>query len=355
MLFASTLLAALVTLAPSGPTAASNPNPPPTQPEVLQRAWVNADADWVVHFDVAAALGSELASILDEAWNSEDFAEVQQKLGLDPRHDITSVTAYGSADDPERPVILILGDLQMEQALDRLAGEATRSVVSVGEYSLDKWSEHEGDDDAMYTYMARREGSEKRVLVASPDAMTAATGVAVMRGDITSLADDPGDFAAGGGPSAGAFLFVAVREGFARLKDIDPSSRVAQLVESAVIEGGEFQGEAFLRITVGATNAADAAQISSVFQGASALLTLAAQAEEEARPLLPLVQGLTVSAEDSLVTVRFRYPSSKLIKMAQEASEHRPWPHRDPAPGADDEPYRKAQPAKPAKKKDGWY
>jgi hypothetical protein len=344
MLFVSTLLVAFVSLAPTAPA------------DPLHREWISADADWVVHVDVEAGLNCELASLLDEAWESADFQEIQEKLGLDPRRDIASVSVYGSAADPERPVILILGDARLEQALDRLASEneVVRSIVDEDGFSLDRWSDGEGDE-AVYTYLAQRADSEKRVLVASPDRATAAAGVAVLRGDDTSLTDDGGNFAAGGGPSAGAFVFVAVREGFSRLKDIDPSSRVAQLVESAVVEAGEFQGEAFLRITVGASTETDAHQISTILQGASALLTLAAQSEEEARPLLPLVQGLTVSAEDSLVTVRFRYPSSKLIKLAQEARGGQTWRAEEVlrVDAVEDE-YKRAKPAKPSKK-DGWY
>jgi hypothetical protein len=87
------------------------------------------------------------------------------------------------------------------------------------------------------------------------------------------------------------------------------------------------------------------------------LLTLAAQSEEEARPLLPLVQGLTVSADQSWVTVRFRYPSSKLIQLAHELNEqhdlHRGIPISSPPSPDHDGDKRTARPK--LKKKDGWY
>ncbi len=334
---------------------AVDPPAPVAAPDGLKRAQVSADADWVVHVDIRGLLASGFGVLLDEAMSSDDdFAEVQRELGLDPRRDIASVTVYGTADDPERPVILVAGDAALDRALDHVAGKAFRRTIDLDGVSVDRWSEDEHEDEAVYTYLARRAGSEQRLLVASPHAAGVAQGLAVLRGESASLADDDGDFGASASPSAGAFAFVAVREGFSRLEDIDPSSRVAQLVQSAVVEAGEFQDEAFVRVSVTAPNATDANQIATILQGGSALLTLVAQSEEEARPLLPLVQGLSITADGPSVTVKAHHPTARLIEMARDAAGGRRHRAHDGDAGEADE-YRRA-PAKPKKKSgDGWY
>ncbi len=345
MLIATSLLATLLPLA-----AAATPIAPVG--DDLHRDWIAADADWVVRVDVASALESELSSLLNEVWESDEFAEVQQELGFDPRRDLSTVTIYGSAADPENPVVLVEGDARLEQALDRLSSKAHRASVNVGGISLDRWSEDESDSDAVYTYLARRANSEQRILVVSPRKESTVTGTAVLRGEQANLMDEPSALASDG-PSAGAFLYISASEGFSKFEDWDPASQVAQLVQSAVLEAGEFKGEAFLGITVGTADEESARQITSIVQGASALLSLAAQSEEEARALIPLIQGLTVQNDGARVSLRLRHPSAKLIQMAQEHG------HNDNSWSSghhEQEDYNKPKSKpKPAPKKDGWY
>jgi len=315
-------------------------------PGELDKTFVAADAEWVVHVDVEAALASNMAKALEGAWDSDEFAEVQQELGLDPRKDIASITLYGSAAGAEEPVIVAVGDERLEQALERLAGKAHRGSVENGGISIDRWSESADDHDAMYTYVAKRPGSSKRVLIASPTAAQVARGVRVLRGDEGNLGADSALVKES--PSHGSFIYVAASEGFSRLADVDPTSQVAGLVDSAVVEAGESGELTFVRVTVGTNSEQDSRQIATIVQGGVALVSLVAQSEPDVAPLVPLVQGLVVRTDGPRVTLRFQQPTSELLELLKNEMGER----MDHAGTAEE---YKQKPRKAPKNDDGWY
>ena len=92
----------------------------------LNKDWVAADAQWVIHVDVAALLDSTIGSFLLEhgeqfALDLDDLDDFKRETGLDPRTDLKSVTLYGSGDEPgEDGVIVAVTNDQVDEAIELL-------------------------------------------------------------------------------------------------------------------------------------------------------------------------------------------------------------------------------------------
>jgi len=289
----------------------------------LEPTWVSSHARWIAHVDVEAALASDLVAQAMEhgghvnvEW--DELEEVQRELGIDPREDVDSVTIYSAEDDPEQAVILIVTNSKIDGALDRLERHVSSRPAAVDGFTLRRWQE-DGHGDSIHTYVARKQGSDERVLLVSPDEDAIVHGVRVLRGHAASLSRADLDVA----PSPGAFVYFAAPDGMGALADeIEPASQVARLVKSLVFEAGEFGGSVFLGLTVETDDVAEARKFTQILQGASALLALISESEEDVRPLLPLLQGLQVRSDGPVVRIRFEHETAALLELAMEASGH---------------------------------
>ena len=102
--------------------------------------------------------------------------------------------------------------------------------------ALDRWNDIDGGGDSFYSYMARKPGTDRLLIAASPSVSRLAHGVKVLRGELPNLnTDDNGLLLRG--PQTGGFLYVAANDDIQRLGEWDPASNVAQLVNGMVFDG----------------------------------------------------------------------------------------------------------------------
>jgi len=310
------------------------PPAPPALPEI-PCSWVSADAQWVLHLDMQAAVASTLVSRLGELpWQTELPTELRGRLGLDLRTDVQTLTAYGEQDDPQTFVLLVQGGKALDGALEKLAALVPHERQEQGGMPIDRWQPEEGEDP-FYSYLARRPDSEQRVLVLGLSAATVSSGLATLQGRSDHLSPEQARAALSLSP--GAFLCVVVRDGLAALAEHGPDSQMTELVETLAVEAGEEAQQAFVRVSVGTRDASDAQKIGSVLQGATALLSLMAQSDEGARDLQPLLSGLSVKCEGARVMVRLQHDSAALadLMMEQVQSGHAAFELPPPAPAQD--------------------
>jgi hypothetical protein len=319
--------------------------------DVLDLSRVSSEAAFVVHVDLRSLLGSSMGSFFKENIDL-DLDEARLELGLDPLTDLISITVYGSADDVEEPVVLLEAEAVLESALEQLATKLQRTQVESGGVSLDRWSEGDGHSDVMFSYLARKPGTDRRVLLGSPSMERLAMAVKVLRDEAPNMEDSPSALGFRP-PSDGSFLFVGVNEGIKQLADFDPASNMAKLVNALVVEAGESQARFFLDLRLTADAAESATLISSTLQGFSSLATIIGSADEETRPFVPLLQGLTVNSTGSTVSIRFEAETALLKQMIQQ---HEGGGHGRPTPGdsGEDTP-DSAPPAENTPRGDGWY
>ena len=307
---------------PAAPPAVVAPVEPAAVPAgELPYEWVSSDAQWVAHIDVRAALASEMAQMIDTTdWDDEEATrELRDRLGLEIKRDIHAVTVYGQEDDEDSLVVLVQGDERLDEARQRLMGLLRHGRVEHDGQAVDRWVADDGDDP-FYTYLAKHSDSSERVLVLAVNAPGVVRGLRTLQGRAPHL--DAGARAALA-PSPGAFVTVVAHEGFSELADLDPTSRVAELVQSVVLEVGEHDASLFARLSVGARNEFDAQQIGSVLQGAASLFSLVAQNEPEAEPLIPIMRNLQIRTEGNRVTVRIQHDSRELMSLLEGELGHR--------------------------------
>jgi hypothetical protein len=319
----------------------------------VDAAMIPADARWLAHVDVQGMFNSTLFKTLQglepdlDFHNNPDVAELRQMLGFDPFAEVKSVTAYGLPRDEEAAVIMIRTSAAAESAFSLLEQHLDRRQTSMGGVDMQHWSEGHGDD--MYTYMARKEGSDARLLLVAGHAHDLAMGVNALRGEIDSLADEPG-LNTSAGP--GVLAMVSASGRLAELGHDPEAERIAKMVESIQASLSENDGVLAVAVSVTAKNAADAMAARQMIQGGLAFVGLMARNEPEAAPILPLIDSLEVQTHGNTLSLRIERHVDDLVALIHEleGGGHGGWDS-----GHDDtDVYRAPSKAKKTNK-DGWY
>lgn len=301
-------------LAPTLAAALLAPTPAPAVADSFESAYVPSGATWVAHLDVAGVRASRLFAMAQEHGldlNDPDFAEVERELGINPVLDIDAITLFGSPHDVETPVALVATNAKADHALQKLAQHVSRSTVQVGDLTITRW---EGDGDGPgFSYLARK--GEDRLLIVSPSKTAVAQGVAVLKGDMDSLADDGPDGALGG--SGALFFFSAGAEVTEAIPDMEDLAPVAKLVQHIAAELGESGDDVYAKVTLGTSEARHATQIAAIVEGGRAALNLAAEMEPEVKQILPLLDGVHVEVFGNDVTLALTLPLDFLQQLAE--------------------------------------
>jgi len=304
----------------------------------LDPSRVPADARWLVHVDLSAALESELFAGLqrlegDLDFEGEEWDEIRNELGIDPRTDLHSVTVFGVTDDPEEAVIQIDTNVVAEQALDALKLHMRSTAMNQGGAQIHRWQDPDGGGDTIYSHLAKRKGSNDRLLMVSPEPDALQGAVAVLRGDARSLAD--GGTHGVGHPRPGAFIFVSASDMLSEILEREADSHVAKFVQAAQVQIGEHGGNTFAHIAVKTGNRSEAQQIAQVLQGALALAGLMGQSEPELAAALPMLTSIKFEADDEQLSLHFERPTGEILDFLESAAHggghqvYRVGPHDD--------------------------
>lgn len=281
-------------------------------------ARVAAGARWVAHVDVEALAASELHAALaeDGELRLEDEVEELKELGLEPLKDLRSVTVYSVDPRSEHAVVLLVGNANVDGALERLKGREGYREERVEGQPVHVWG---GDGGAWYAAVLRREGSQDRLVVQSDDraSLVLACGVLEGRAEHLAVGEDP---AATTGavlrarPEEGSILFAAATTRLAELPGLELASNVVKLADDVVFDLGEARGELFARLRVDARTEKEARQVQQVLQGAAALLALVGGEDPEVgRVVQDLSGALRFTTAGAEVHAEFRMPTRRLI------------------------------------------
>ena len=281
---------------------------------------VAADAQWLVHLDVQAFKRSTIGEILLEGGDRFDFDldeldEIKRELGIDPRQDVMSITAYGVSDDFEDGgVIIAVTNEKADEALARL----TTHEDDIRTIELDGNTVHVLFDgnDRHYIHVRDADRGRRRLVVVSSDKRAMANALEVIDDRAASLSMGRSSFM-GSGPGDDSILFAAAGD-VGAFHDIEPASMILKLSDGFTVDIGEKDGDLVAAATVSATSDENAENISSVVEGIIALGLLASQHEPKMRPLKNLVRAIDISARGRRITVRFRYDTTRLIEHVEE-------------------------------------
>lgn len=286
---------------------------------------VAADARWFAHLDLEALQRSELFAALRAAQVEEltalDELDEFQELGLDPLRDLRSISVYCQDQDPERAVLLVVGNARVDEALATLAREPSYRAAELDGRRMHVWG---SGAESSYVCVARREGSEDRLVVRAPDEEALRRALGVIDGRAKSLAsvEEPQVRPAPRpaprrAPSNGSILYAAALSGLAELAEVEMASNVTRLCKDVLVDVGESRGEVHALLEMEANTEAEARQLQQVMQGALALLALAQGGAEDpgvARSLQDLTNAFRFTANGKAVQCEFRMPVSVLLE-----------------------------------------
>lgn len=303
--------------------------------------FVSADARWIAHVDLGGLLRAQLVTEVMKregvSFDSGEFADMKTALALDPLTDIRSVTVYGTADDPERAVALVMGNVNLENALDRLVLHMQREEITSGGLTMYRWQERDSSSsDELFTYVARRVDSDERVLMAGPNAADVAHAARVVRGDAESLG--AGNSRISFAPSTGALIHVTASTELLDSLDVDAPGEVMNMLDSLRLEIGETAGKTYVDARLGVRDSTQAAQVVAIVTGAKAAVELLAASEPEVQQALPLIRALRIENDSGNIHLRLDIANEMLIALMDE---HAPVERRDSSPRASEVDYTK--------------
>lgn len=294
--------------------------------DVFDAARVPADARWFAHVDVEALKRSELFAALQSA-HVDDFAGLDGlsefgELGIDPLRDLRSIAVYCQDKNPEHAVLLVVGNAQVDEALSKLSSEPSYRAAELDGRRMHVWGE---GAQSSYVCVARREGSEDRLVVRAPDEASLRRALAVIDGrtpSLASAASSAGDKNVDQPrvrlvPSKGSILYAAALGGLSELTEVDMASNVTRLCKQMLLDVGESQGEVHALLEMETRTDAEARQLQQVMQGGLALLALAQGSAEDpdlAKPLQDLTNAFRFTAQGSSVQCEFRMAVSLLLE-----------------------------------------
>lgn len=291
----------------------------------LDRSLIAADARWIAHVEIERFVQGRIFELLQEHEadfdvNGGDWQEVRDTLGFDPLEEIRSVTVVGLPRSEESAVAMIRGSSAVEDAMGRLEEHLSRRDLEVDGYDITRWSETGGDP--VHTYLARRAGSDERLLLAASHPADLAEAISALRGDSDSLADvsDGLDTTL----DSDAYVLVSVSGTLAQWADGEEASQIGRIVEKARVQLAERDGRIVLDAAIDAKNSEKVRQVTAILQGLLAFASLASAAEPELAEVMPLLDNLKFSSDGRRLSLHFEEDIDTLVQMAegQRGGEH---------------------------------
>ncbi len=281
----------------------------------LKITWVGADAKWIIHVDIEGFTGSTIGSGLLESADDfgidlGDFDDLKDEIGLDPRTDLMSVTAYGSKEIAEDAVVIAVTNAEADGALARLtASDDIQSEV----IKLEGFDVHLISDGPKqhYIHLRTADRADRRIVVLSERESVMADALRVLEGRAPSQATARMPILAIK-PKAGSIVFVAVNE-IDLLPEIEPASEVLRLCERFTIDVGEADGTLNGSANLSAGSEQKANDIAAVVRGMLALARLLANGEPDLRPLQVISDALSVTPDGKRITISIQCDSQQLL------------------------------------------
>lgn len=285
----------------------------PAHADALDKARIPADARWFAHLDLDALKRSELFTALQAAEKTSLTAEFDEfaELGLNPMEDLRSIGVYCLDKNPERAVLLLVGNEHVDAALAKLSKTPSYHAEELDGRPLHVWDD---GGEKSFVCVARREGSNDRLVVRAGDKETLRRALSVVDHPGESLAGvkEP---AASYTPAAGSILYAAAMTELSELGKVDMASNVTRLAKDMRLDIGEARGEVYAMLDLEAATEKEARQLQQVMQGALALVSLAQGENEELhQPLSDLVNAFQFTSQGSRTHCEFRMSVSLLLQ-----------------------------------------
>jgi hypothetical protein len=280
---------------------------------------VSADAVWLMHLDVEAALETRLGRLVFDAGSSRldlEGTEIGEGIGIDPMREIKRITAYGFSGEDGHGVVIMEATPAIDLVIEELKKEqGDVSAAQVEGYDILRWDEGVAS--------IRADGAVGRVLVFGPEENALLKALRVIDNALPSLADAPAS-ALRREARAGAFFTINVPDLELMRSAIDGTADMPELLQAAQafrLEIGEASGIAFLDSAFATRGGEDSSDIAAVAQGLLAMARLMLREEPELAQLDPLLRAISINSEGASVKIVFEMPADALPEPAERAGD----------------------------------
>lgn len=289
--------------------------------DALDRSQVSAEAAWLLHVDVSAAVDSELGRHVIEHSdeldiNLDDLEEFEDETGIDPLEDVYGITIYG-ADEPDDDAI---GVISISDAVESLVAQASQEADDYRTMDIDGRLIHvwEESDGTVYLHVGPGKTVDRRTVVVSGTPESVVLGIDVIAGAEPSMTGD--DALIKAKPRRGSFVFAAATA----LPWLDwgdePAAMIASRSSDITLDVGERDESIYLDFGAVAKNETDATNIAQVLQGLLALGRLISDCDPELADLGFLVDAISVQADGNAIRVEMRQQTKEVIQGLQAAA-----------------------------------
>lgn len=268
---------------------------------------VSAEAFWVMHFDMQAAMASKMGKMMMDAMPAEQREALfgaAERMGFDLTSDFRHITLYGGNLQDGPDVIIAVAS----PAIENVLAEAQAQVPDYQVTSIDGYECHTFGPACVNI---RPYGGDRIIVAArsTSDLIEALQVIDGKRANLTTT-DSPAKAIE---TRPGAFMIAhLLHMDSLPGGDTGPGSIVAQKSEGASIQVGERDDKAFLSLRVVAKSDLEAQDISGFGQGLLALGRMAAEDDERLKPLLSILRAVRVNVDAKVVTVDVRFDPSEL-------------------------------------------
>lgn len=310
----------------------------------LNMQHVSRDAMWLVHLDVESFMASKVGSCLLENHDElsiEGLQEIKQALGVDVLKDVLAITLYGGGKD-DSSVALDVG-VDGEEVRVGAEAAAVKDAVLVAVMtdpadtmierfkSDDSYAEVRKDGVVLHSFVEPQSGERhhvyiqqgaaptQRIVVAGPLIERVVDTAKVVRGDAPSL-EGSGEPLAAARPHAGSFIFASALD-IAGIHGHDPASRILDQSKQVTFDIGEHADKSFGRLTVATETDQDALNIAQIMQGMVALGRMAIAKEQDAEPVLELLNAVKMEATGNTFAATLVLPADRCCGIIRKAAE----------------------------------
>ena len=281
--------------------------------EALRPAVIPADAQWLMHWDVAAFKASEIGKFTLAKMKpvTPQIDALAQLLKFDFRKDLTAATVYGRLEkpgEPERYLLILRGKFDTQILLNLLKLNATFKSETVKQRDILSWTEQKNGKAEKHfgCFLDANELliSSHRAKLLEALALRTGQGKPMPAAKLQALG------IAGNGPKP--FLV-----GLAELRGlpVKPETQFLENIHRLGVTLGQEKDQLTARVRLQAGQAEDARQVQKVIDGLLTLTQLElGQAEApEAKETLALLKSINVGGEGPQVKLDFVYPMKQFI------------------------------------------
>ena len=315
---------------------------------------IPANATWYIHLDAEAVRSSTFGKCLlagiEEA-NTNEFEDMQTKLGIDLQEDVYSFTVFSLGAGPAKGIHAIIGDRRPEVAananpddsvvaLVELSADAAESLIehlseveeaykriSIGDYKVHAMiapasdGEEDGEGETqLLVYIKSNDDAARKTLIACDNKQLLLTAIKTLEGAAPNLTSNK-DSKLSLKPRSGSLVVLSAGD-IHQLTGSNGGSEIIKVGKAFKLEISEADEIVHLSASMTTKSAELAKNIADAIQGIIAIARMTMQDEDEdLNALLTLAQGLQFSADDKNINVNFEHPARELCEILESISD----------------------------------